>query len=60
MLWNVYIVMWIHLKVQQMKEIWRQDYLDEVIRIYDNNGIKCHHIPNKLASVFLIRNQILS
>ena len=39
MLWNVYIVMWIHLKVQQMKEIWRQDYLDEVIRIYDNNGI---------------------
>ena len=21
------------------EEIWKQDYLDEVIRIYDNNGI---------------------
>lgn len=31
--------MQINLKVQQMKEIWKQDYLDEVIRMYDNNGI---------------------
>lgn len=39
MLWNACITMQINLKVQQMKEIWKQDYLDEVIRMYDNNGI---------------------